>query len=304
MTHKKVIIWGHKLGTHTHSYVHNGYYRAAQYLGYETYWFDDNDDVSSFDFSNSIFITEHNVRNRMPILFDCIYFDHFSDEAFLNDQRPNHPNYYNFVFFADNWNWPEETELVEVDIKHFFHKKTNTITTIWATDLLPDEIDKIEPKLHDESLNYLYFVGTPQGSNISKFEQVCNNNGKYFEKIGGWLGIDYRSPLSIEQNIQAIRSSYVSVDIRDGNHLVHKRYYPCRLFKNISYGKWSGSNVPEIVDVFGEHYTADSNLEILYHKLVEDSRNCTYDKMKNAMNFIRDHHTYVSRLKSMFSILD
>ena len=29
-----------------------------------------------------------------------------------------------------------------------------------------------------------------------------------------------------------------------------------------------------------------------------------YDKMRSAMDFVRDHHTYVSRLKTMFSILD
>lgn len=301
---KKIIIWGHKLGSHTHSYVHNGYYRASQFLGYETHWFDDNDDVSSFDFSNSVFITEHNVRNNMPILKDCIYFDHNSDKPFDNTQRPQHSNYYNFIFFADNWNWPDQSELVEFDTKHFFHKKTNTIVTIWATDLLPNEIDLIEPKLHDENLDSIYFIGTPQGQNISKFEQVCNQNKKYFKKVGGWSGIDSRTQISVLQNAQLVRDSYISFDIRDGNHLIHKRYYPCRLFKNISYGRWTGSNVPEISDLFGEHYTSDSNIESLYYKLVEDSKTCTYEKLKRAMNFVRDNHTYVNRIKSMFSVLE
>lgn len=302
---KKVIIWGHKLGSHTHSYVHNGYYRASQYLGYDTYWFSDDDNVESFDFSNSIFITEHNVRARMPIRDDCIYFDHFCDDVFkLTPSRPVHPNYYNFAFFADGWNWPDSGELEEFGAKHFLHKSTNTITTIWATDLLPNEIDSLEPKLHDESLELIYFIGTPQGTNIQRFEAVCNANNKHFQKVGGWLGIDQRTSPSIEQNVQYVRDSYVSVDIREAVHLDQGRYYPCRLFKNISYGRWTGSNQPELSDVFGDHYTADSNVESLYYKLVEDSRNCTYEKLKDAMNLMRDHHTYVSRIKSMFSILN
>jgi hypothetical protein len=305
MDKKKVIIWGHKFGSDTYSYVQNAYYRAAQCIGYETHWFDDNDDVSTFDFSNSIFITEHRVRNNMPVLKDCIYFDHFSDQPFENENRPDHPNYYSFAFFADNWNWPPEEELVDLGTKHFFHKKTNTIITIWGTDLLPAEIDALEPKLHDENLQYVYFVGTSHGENNSNFERICNANGKYFARAGGWLGIDQNVPLTTEQNVEIVRNSYISFDIRDTAHLyVHKRYYPCRLFKNISYGKWTGSNVPAIADVFGEHYTTDSDLETLYHKLVEDSRNCTYEKMRSAMDFVRDHHTYVSRIKSMFSILD
>ena len=53
----KAIIWGHKLHTHTHSYIHNAYYKAFKKMGYETHWFDNNDDVSGFNFDNCIFLT-------------------------------------------------------------------------------------------------------------------------------------------------------------------------------------------------------------------------------------------------------
>ena len=46
----------------------------------------------------------------------------------------------------------------------------NNIITIWGTDLLPAEIDALEPKLHDENLQYVYFVGTSHGENNSNFE--------------------------------------------------------------------------------------------------------------------------------------
>lgn len=305
MNNRKVIIWGHKFPSDTYFYIQNAYHRASKYIGFDTHWFDDNDDVSSFDFSNSIFITEHRARNNMPILEDCVYFDHFSDEPFENKNRPEHPNYYNFAFFGDSWNWPSKEELVEIGSKHFFHKKTNTLITIWGTDLLPSEIDSLEPKLHDENLDKIYFVGTIHGENNLNFERICRSNGKFFTRAGGWSAIDYGTPLTIEQNIEIVRNSYISFDIRDTAHLYeHKRYYPCRLFKNISYGKWSGSNVPAIADVFGDYYTTDSDLETLYYKLVEDSRNCTYEKMRSAMDFVRDHHTYVNRINTMFSILD
>ena len=60
----KIVIWGHKLHSHTHSYIHYGYWRAADHLGHEVHWYDDSDDVSSVDFSNSVFITEHQVWKR------------------------------------------------------------------------------------------------------------------------------------------------------------------------------------------------------------------------------------------------
>lgn len=307
---KKIVIWGHKLGTHTHSYVHYGYWRAAEYIGYDVEWHDDNDDVSSVDFSDTIFITEHNVCKNMPIRDDCVYFNHNIDRPFEKTNRSDitHPRYFNFVYFADIWpggiTWPPNDELQYIDLHHYFHAKSNTLTTMWATDLLPDEIDQVEPELFDESKNSIYFVGTPNGSNISKFMEICSKNGKPFKLVGGWSGLHSNSAPDINQNIQLVRDSYISVDIRDAPHLVQGRYYPCRLFKNISYGKWTGSNHPEIADVFGDHFTTDSNLENLYEKLVEDSKNCTEQKMRSAMNFIRDGHTYASRLKNFLKIIE
>ena len=63
----KIVIWGHKLHSHTHSYIHYGYWRAADYLGHEVYWYDDTDNVMDVDFSNSIFITEHQVCKNIPL---------------------------------------------------------------------------------------------------------------------------------------------------------------------------------------------------------------------------------------------
>lgn len=314
---KKIIIWGHKIGTHTHSYVHFGYWRAAEYLGYDVEWFDDDDDVSGVDFSESIFITEHNVCKNMPVRSDCVYFNHNSDLPFYRTNRDtqyrlDHPRYYNFVYFSDRWipedniSWPDVEELEYIDQHHYFHSPTNTLTTMWATDLLPDEIDQVEPELFDETKENIFFVGSIQGTNIVEFSEICKKNGKNFRNVGGWTGesnLYTKASPDINQNIQMIRDSYISVDIRDAPHLVQGRYYPCRMFKNISYGKWTGSNHPEIEDVFGEHFTADSNLENLYHKLVEDSKNCTEDKMRSAMNMIRDKHTYVNRLQNFLEII-
>mgnify|MGYP006419383869 CR=1 FL=1 len=42
MSINKVIIWGHKLHSHTHSYIHDSFYKAFKFLGYNTYWFDEN----------------------------------------------------------------------------------------------------------------------------------------------------------------------------------------------------------------------------------------------------------------------
>jgi hypothetical protein len=42
----KVVIWGYKLYKHSHSFINYGFYRAFDYLGYNTWWLSDEDDVS------------------------------------------------------------------------------------------------------------------------------------------------------------------------------------------------------------------------------------------------------------------
>jgi hypothetical protein len=297
--------------------VHYGYFRAAKELNYETHWYDDSDDVSSVDFSDSIFITDHLVCANMPIRNDCVYFSHNTDLAFQKTNRDTearltHPKYYNFLYYSDRWNpadnisWPVPNEMQFISDKHYFHAKTNTITTIWATDLLKSEINDIDPVLFDERKNKIYFIGTKQGPNIEAFSQICSKHKKDFVNLGGWTGansIYTKIPPSILDNVELVRNSYISVDIRDSSHLVQGHYYPCRLFKNISYGKWTGTNQEEVKDLFGDFLTYNENLEELYENLVEDSQNCSKEKMRDAMSFIAENHTYVNRLESLLSIV-
>ena len=68
---KRVIIWGYPLHTHTHSYIHLGYYRAFKALGFETYW-SDNVHTIGEEFNDSLVITEHfayHYQNHQLTLF-------------------------------------------------------------------------------------------------------------------------------------------------------------------------------------------------------------------------------------------
>ena len=75
------------------------------------------------------------------------------------------------------------------------------------------------------------------------------------------------------------------------------------MFKNISYGKWTGTNAINVKNFFGEHLTTGDDLEELYTNLEEESRNASYEKVKDSMNFVKENHTYVNRINSLFSIL-
>jgi hypothetical protein len=42
---KRVVIWGHSLHSHTHSYIHYGFYQACKSLGYDVTWLSGEDKV-------------------------------------------------------------------------------------------------------------------------------------------------------------------------------------------------------------------------------------------------------------------
>ena len=141
-----------------------------------------------------------------------------------------------------------------------------------------------------------------QGENIKKFVDNIEKKGKNFVNVGGYSGrysLYEGNPPNINQNIAMVRDSFISFDIREKPFFDMGKYYPCRIFKSISYGKWCGSNMPALQDLFGEHVTFDNNLDTLYDRIVDDYKSCTEEKMRKAMNFIRDEHTYVNRLNDL-----
>ena len=73
---KKVIIWGFPLHSHTHSYIHHGWYKGFKHLGHETYWFHDGDYPKDFDYSNCVFITEGYADRNIPINSESTYIVH------------------------------------------------------------------------------------------------------------------------------------------------------------------------------------------------------------------------------------
>ena len=64
---KQFVAWGHKMHSHTHSYIHGAFIKAFQHLGYKTLWLDDSDDVSRIDFEGTLFLTEAQVNGKIPI---------------------------------------------------------------------------------------------------------------------------------------------------------------------------------------------------------------------------------------------
>ena len=293
----KVIIWGHKLHTHTHSYIHNSYFNAFKKMGFETYWFDNNDDVSNFNFNNCIFLTEAQVDQRIPLNNTSFYIlHHCNTDKYINSgcKIINLCNYVNDCKLNLSPNYG--TEGVEKLTYYSYYDKLNSaLYQPWGTELFPDEIGNNIINI-DESKQNVNYIGTIWSENhnyIQSFANSCINNGKKFQSF---------KSLSDEDSRRLVVDSYISPDIR-GLHHINVGYIPCRIFKNISYGCIPATNSEFIRDFLGDNtlpYSSDNLFDVNKEFLHQNNIN---DIGRSLMNEVREHHTFTNRIKTLLMFL-
>ena len=303
----QVVIWGHKLHTHTHSYIHNGFFIAFNNLGYKTLWLDDNDDVSNIDFANSFFITEHQVNKKIPCRKDCLYLSHYVD----NGDYPGVPVENIIILKVSKRDFYEPDKDLNKNYhytnlqygqKFEYHSKINNYNCFymyWATDLLPAQIDENIKQLHNtNSSSQINFVGCM--TNIwHNFQQNVSRFGIQFNHYGGTFDKNSSQNKTIDENAKLIRDSLISPALQDDKQINYK-YIPCRIFKNISYGKMGLTNNPIVQELFDNKLIYDADLFMLINKGLQFES--TTDKntiVKELMEIVRDNHTYLNRIFSI-----
>jgi len=170
----------------------------------------------------------------------------------------------------------------------------NTLYQCWATDLLPDEIR--DPIDFDEDAKFINYVGTLYGTIIPNINAFCMK-AKKNKKVCTLQGLS----VSHEENRKLIQNSYICVDFRDQHHL-NVGYIPCRIWKNISYGKITGTNSKYVKDALGDYVVHSNNPESLYDDLVCANKNNSVN-MYDAMNYIKTKHTFINRIKNLEKFL-
>jgi hypothetical protein len=293
---KQVVIWGHKLHSHTHSYIHYGFYKAFTHLGYRTYWFDDRDNVSAFDFTNTLFITEGQVDKKIPLRLDCYYILHHCRDIprfqkLIDNKR---------VIFLDQYNdfyiYPHQ--LAPFTYAHF---PDGHIAMPWATDLLPHEIELNKQKIkHIKKTNTIYWIGTigdGWAGNINElrpFMRACNENRIHFQQ---------KINVSSEQNSTLIQQSYMAPAIV-GTWQEKHGYIPCRVFKNISYGQIVATNSQQAHELFENKLIFNKNTHQLFFDTKKRLANIKLEEIYELMDMVKEKHTYINRISTLITFFD
>jgi len=321
MKYSKVIIWGHPLYSHTHSYVHESYYKTFKHLGYETYWFHDKDYPKDFDFNNCLFIGEGFADKEIPLNETSCYLIMYcpSPEKYKNVGRYIDVRM-TAVDFKDHIQEysVDKTKVEKVGPGCYFDPKKNEKVRIkndyhdyemddfdklyisWASNLLPEEINFDDMYLPRE--NKIYFCGSvsPQGicenmSNFTPFMEECKKN-----KIDFTINNPWTNPLPTSEMMKYVQKSILGVDIRGPQHL-KQRLLTCRVFKNISYGHLGMTNSEEMYNELDGNCIYNPNTRELFYDGMRNREN--YELIKKGMMFVKENHTYVNRIKSILKVI-
>jgi len=293
---KKIIIWGHKLHSHTHSYIHNGYFNAFKKLGYETFWFDNNDDVKNFNFNDCIFLTEGQVDKKIPLNSTSKYILHHCDqEKYKSYNYINICNYVNDCTLGRSYNYQEST-VEKINYFTYFDLKNKALYQPWATTSFENEFDDFIN--FDPTIKEIYYVGTVWSDNINEMRQFHAGCEKSNKKL-----IVCKTKSEADTN-KLIKQSCVAPDVRLKHH-VNVGYIPCRVFKNISHGKVPATNSKYIRDFFGEGL-------LPYTESIENLVDCNmqFYNLPNAKeifsflsNEVKTNHTFITRIKHILEVL-
>jgi hypothetical protein len=186
---------------------------------------------------------------------------------------------------------------------HTIDDEYNCLYMYWATDLLPEEIDNnirdININIPDREINFI-------GSVTNKWQQfynVCIQNGLRFNHFGATFNIHSTQNVSITDNMRLIKRSFIAPALQDDEQ-VRKQYIPCRIFKNISYGKMGMTNNKKVQELFNHKLIFEEDLEALFSKGIAFEKNPNkLETIVELMKYVRDNHTYLNRVNTIIQYI-
>ena len=138
-------------------------------------------------------------------------------------------------------------------------------------------------------------------------EQIMDVNGmiKKHENKGGatilYDDIFRYIKKDIDRNISLIQKSYVNAALQPNIQIDGKKrgYIPCRIFKNLSYGRLCGTNSKYVNSLFYDNLPFSESTSELFYNIENSEKNIKLDTIEFLYNFIKDKHTYVNRAKNI-----
>jgi hypothetical protein len=293
------------LHEHTHSYIHEAFHRAARWLGLDAVWLPD-EPIDPGALAGSLVLTEGQVDRCLPVRDDCFYVVHNWDPS-----RPSYElvrrrgNYLALQVLIDDV-VASEAKPVNGFACAYLDERERVLYTPWATDLLPDEIDRQRKRLPRllGRRDGVAWVGTIGAGAFGNAEEVTP-----FVREAQLLGLTFthRVAISRREHVRTIERALLAPAIV-GAWQLGKGYIPCRIFKNASYGHIGVTNSRAVRDLFGDELclwnvdTAALCREAYAWNTTLPARSRTAT-IGELMGEVAAKHTFVARLKLLLDVI-
>lgn len=287
---QNLVIWGHPLHSHTHSYIHEAFFLTGKYLRIPTFWVpqvcyykNEKVDLGYFPIENSLFITEGQVVDDIPESNTSFYiFHNVTDRVGLKINSTQILNLQVFNKDAIQHGFPV------FDMYHRLEIDDRAIYMPWATNLLPHEF--FQPVDLQNKENFVNIVGQDgYEDTIHTFVNSCG------------IPLNRKSGLSYSDAIDHVRNGKCAPSIITKQQKQMK-YIPCRTFKNISYGQISVTNSLESYYILHHQAIFDENENILGANFLK-TREAFQNNFILCQNLVKAKHTYLNRLEFILQCL-
>lgn len=326
---KKIIVWGYPLYSHTHSFIHYGWFKAFSSLGHETYWFHDKDYPADFDYRGALFITEGFADENIPLEPSATYAVHVCKDpakylncgAKLLDVRFNLKKTKDFTYDYTL----DHSKTIAIDEVTRYEEKTSdavlvdryrtgvsgysALYMVWATDMLPHEINLDDALIaRDRVVHHVGSRWSANGNELYQFQKALEKVGIGFVVHDPWQKVT-----SNEEAKALVQRSYIAPDIRGAgptcsgstaeecNHLTNG-YIPCRVFKNISYGHLGVTNSQAVKNLMQDYVVYSDDVDLLLQEATPYLKDTC--KIQEAMKYVQAYHTYYNRIDCLLKVLE
>lgn len=289
----KIIIWGHKLHSHTHSYIHAAFYKAFSFLGYETHWLDSSDLKSDMIFKDCIFITEGQVDGSIPLDASNKYVLH-------NCNKDKYKNFcvLNLQVYSNGFENSLGVSGTKISECTYFDNNTKTLYQPWATDLLPSEINSNFTFNPNKTAVWIGTIGGAYHGNIDElksFDLGLRKHGYRFNHLGC-------SFMDFQTNVKHVQENELAPAIV-GTWQQKNGYIPCRIFKNISYGQLGITNSRTVFELLEEDVVYAPSCDRLIEEYLSLSSMQKQTLFKASNSLIKTKHTYLNRINNILTYL-
>ena len=273
-------------------------------MGHATYWFDKNDDVKGFDFSHTLFITEGQADDNIPLRSDCYYVLHNCTSNKYHNILKSGKAIILQVYTDDCLQRPN---LKKIAPCIYCDVSQQIIHMPWATDLLPHEIEQVQKQVKrtfskkDRKQKYLCWIGTYAKKGLyQNYTEIIP-----FLKIAKKERIRFvqKGKVSIQKNTSLVLHAYMAPTIV-GSWQKEHGYIPCRIFKNISYGQWGITNSYRVWELFEKKIVYNANTSTLFYDAKKRLQTLQLHELLELMDFVKTKHTYINRIETLLDFLN